>query len=37
MELDRFIGKLAKWAFIMEEFDFDIIHRPVGLIEMPMG
>jgi hypothetical protein len=27
MEFDRLIGKLARWAFILHEYDFDIIHR----------
>jgi hypothetical protein len=27
MELDQFRGKLAKWAFILYEYDFDIIHK----------
>jgi hypothetical protein len=28
MELDQFTGKLAKWALILQEYDFDLIHRP---------
>ncbi len=28
MKLNRLIRKLAKWAFILQEYDFDIIHRP---------
>jgi hypothetical protein len=27
MELDQFTSKLAKWAFILYEYDFDIIHK----------
>jgi hypothetical protein len=26
MESYKFIGKLAKWTFILQEYDFDIIH-----------
>jgi len=25
------------WAFNLEEYDLDIIHKLGGLIEMPMG
>jgi hypothetical protein len=28
MELGRLTRKLARWAFILQEYDFDIIHRP---------
>ncbi len=28
MELNQLVGKLARWAFILQEYDFDIIHRP---------
>jgi len=27
MEFDQLIGKLARWAFILQEYDFDIIHK----------
>jgi hypothetical protein len=27
MKLYRFIRKLAEWAFILQEYDFDIIHK----------
>jgi hypothetical protein len=27
MELDRFIGKLAKWALIFQEYNFNIVHE----------
>jgi len=27
MELDRLISKLAKWALILYEYDFDIVHK----------
>jgi hypothetical protein len=30
MELDRLIVKLATWALILQEYDFDIIHKPMG-------
>jgi hypothetical protein len=26
-ESDQLTGKLARWAFILQEYDFDIIHR----------
>jgi hypothetical protein len=28
MESDRLTGKLAMWALILQDYDFDIIHRP---------
>jgi hypothetical protein len=28
MESEWLIGKLARWAFILQEYDFDIIHKP---------
>jgi hypothetical protein len=31
MELNQFIRKLVKWAFILQEYDFDIIHRLGGV------
>jgi hypothetical protein len=37
MELNRLVGKLARWAFLLQEYDFDIIHMPTRVIEMPMG
>jgi hypothetical protein len=27
MESYQLIGKLARWAFILQEYDFDIIHK----------
>ncbi len=27
MESNWLIGKLAKWAFILQEYDFDILHK----------
>jgi hypothetical protein len=27
MKLDRFIKKLAKWALILHEYNFDIVHN----------
>jgi hypothetical protein len=27
MESNRLTRKLAKWAFILQEYDFDIIHK----------
>jgi hypothetical protein len=27
MESNRFTRKLAKWAFILQEYNFDIVHR----------
>jgi len=27
MESNRFMGMLAMWAFILQEYDFDIIHK----------
>jgi hypothetical protein len=28
MELHQLTRKLAKWALILQEYDFDIIHKP---------
>jgi hypothetical protein len=27
MESYQFIGKLARWAHFLQEYDFDIIHK----------
>jgi hypothetical protein len=27
MELDRFMGMLAMWALILQEYDFNIVHK----------
>ncbi len=37
MELDRFTGKLAMWAFIFQKYDLILFTRLVGLIEMLLG
>jgi hypothetical protein len=31
MESDWLIGKLVRWALILHEYDFDIIHGPSGV------
>jgi len=28
MESNQLTRKLAKWAYILKEYDFDIIHKP---------
>jgi hypothetical protein len=28
MTNDKLIGKLARWAFILQEYEFKVIHRP---------
>jgi hypothetical protein len=37
MESNRLTKKLARWALILQEYDFDIIHKPRRLFEMPMN
>jgi hypothetical protein len=27
MTNDKFIGKLVRWAFILQEYEFNVIHR----------
>jgi hypothetical protein len=29
MTNNKLIGKLARWAFILQEYEFKVIHRPV--------
>ena len=33
MELDKFIGKLARWALMLMEYNFKVVHR-AGLVNM---
>jgi hypothetical protein len=28
MTNDKFIGKIARWAFILQEYEFEVIHQP---------
>jgi hypothetical protein len=37
MESNQFSSKLAKWAFILQEYIFILFIGLVGLIRMPMG
>jgi hypothetical protein len=32
MESDQFIGKLFKWAFILCEYYFDVVHTRIGMV-----
>ncbi len=28
MEFDKLTGKLARWVFILQDYDFHVVHRP---------
>lgn len=36
MELDKLICKLSSWAFLLQEFDFKVVHR-AGITNLDAG
>ena len=33
MTIEDVTGRLARWSLFMQQFDFDIKHRPGGMVE----